>query len=101
MALAMPYGNPTPAQQGQYQAAQNQLGAGYQQYLGRDMNANDFASQTSGGKDYQQNNVNYALNNIKNSEEARAYAARQNQPQNNNEAPPANPEAPPTQTNNA
>ena len=84
----MPNGNPSPMQQGQYQAAQNQLGAGYQQYLGRPMNDHDFASQTSGGRDYQQKNVNYALDNIRNSEEARNYQARQNAPQQVNTPDP-------------
>lgn len=94
MSLVMPNGNPTPQQQGQYQAAQNQIGAGYQQYLGRPMNQDDFNSQTSGGQHYQQQNVNHALSQIQNSDEARAYAQRQSQPQQNEPAPAAGAPAP-------
>src|SRR6478735_1996891 len=89
MALAMPYGNPQPAAQGSYQNPQEQqardrLNSGYQTYLGRDMGEADWQSQTTNGTRYADSNVNYALNNIRNSPEAQAYANR-----NQNQPPPA------------
>jgi hypothetical protein len=112
MSLAMPDGNPQPVQQGSYQnpqqqAARNQLNSTYQQYLGRDMGDQDWYSQTSGGTQYQQSNVNHAMNNIRNSPEAQAYANRNQQQQapaptgpdaggvTNNGAGYAGPSAPP------
>lgn len=78
MALVIPNGQPTPMQQSTYQNANNsqaynQIGAAYEQYLGRPMNQADFYSQTNNGRDVAQKNITHAIGNIQNSDEARQY----------------------------
>jgi hypothetical protein len=101
MSLVMPNGSPQPAQQGTYQNAHNQLTQAYQTYLGRDPEEGGINSHLGGGRNYQQKNVDHAVNQIANSPEAQAYRNRQQSapaPTNTNTPPPPTQDAPPPPT---
>lgn len=75
--------------------AKGQIKNTYAQELGREGSDEEYLSHLGGGRNYAPENVNYAINNIRNSAEAQNYRARKNQPT----APPP-PTPTPTPTTN-
>lgn len=74
------------------------LNEAYRSSLGRDMTEADYAGQTGGGRLTAQKNLDWARGQIANSEEARAYAAKQQAAKAASVAPPASAAPAPTTT---
>lgn len=58
------------------EGAKQQIQAGYRASTGREASGDEVMSQLGGGGNFDQSNVDWALGQIANSDEARAYAAR-------------------------
>jgi len=94
MADLMPNGAATPPRP----VGWDYLNEAYRTSLGRDMTDADYQGQTGGGRLTAQKNLDWARGQIANSEEARAYAAKQQAAKAASVAPPASATPAPTTT---
>lgn len=73
-----PSGPAVPLAASPYQAAMDRIQAAYKKYLGREGTPAELASHLGNGRAISAVNVDFAINNISTSKEARDYLARQN-----------------------